>query len=146
MNICEAHAFNSTDKFSLDIFVVDGWSSQAKEGLEQALSARFAQLTPTEEASTSALGAPSQPSALQEQLRRANFPLVVSQPGQDFAGMEDWEVDISQLDIESKIAQGSFGTLYKGYYCGQEVAVKILRDVQVSDRSLGVVACFGADQ
>lgn len=45
-------------------------------------------------------------------------------------GMGDWEVDINQLDIESKIAQGSFGTLYKGYYCSQEVAVKILRDVQ----------------
>jgi hypothetical protein len=44
--------------------------------------------------------------------------------------MEDWEVDINQLDIESKLAQGSFGTLYKGTYCGQEVAVKILRDIQ----------------
>jgi predicted Ser/Thr protein kinase len=45
-------------------------------------------------------------------------------------GMDDWEVDINQLDIESKLAQGSFGTLYKGTYCGQEVAIKILRDVQ----------------
>ena len=26
--------------------------------------------------------------------------------------------------------QGSFGTLYKGTYCGQDVAVKILRDIQ----------------
>ena len=39
-------------------------------------------------------------------------------------------MDINQLDIESKLAQGSFGTLYKGTYCGQEVAVKILRDIQ----------------
>ncbi len=27
LNICEAHAFNSTDKFSLDVFVVNGWTS-----------------------------------------------------------------------------------------------------------------------
>ena len=42
---------------------------------------------------------------------------------------DDFEVDINQLDIECNLAQGSFGTLYKGTYCGQEVAIKILRDV-----------------
>lgn len=27
LNICEAHAFNTTDKLVLDVFVVNGWSS-----------------------------------------------------------------------------------------------------------------------
>ncbi len=28
LNICEAHAFNTTDRFSLDVFVVNGWSGE----------------------------------------------------------------------------------------------------------------------
>ena len=28
LNICEAHAFNTLDKFSLDVFVVNGWKGQ----------------------------------------------------------------------------------------------------------------------
>ncbi len=43
--------------------------------------------------------------------------------------MDDWEIDITQLHIEAKIASGAFSNLYKGTYCGQEVAVKILKDV-----------------
>jgi len=28
LNICEAHAFNTHDRFSLDVFVVNGWSGE----------------------------------------------------------------------------------------------------------------------
>jgi abortive infection bacteriophage resistance protein len=28
------------------------------------------------------------------------------------------------------VAAGSFSNLYRGYYCGQEVAVKILKELQ----------------
>lgn len=28
LNICEAHAFNTLDKFSLDVFVVNGWKGE----------------------------------------------------------------------------------------------------------------------
>ena len=30
LNICEAHAFNTTDKFTLDVFVVNGWSGEVR--------------------------------------------------------------------------------------------------------------------
>ncbi len=30
LNICEAHAFNTLDRFSLDVFVVNGWTGQAR--------------------------------------------------------------------------------------------------------------------
>jgi hypothetical protein len=29
-----------------------------------------------------------------------------------------------------QVAAGSFSNLYRGYYCGQEVAVKILKELQ----------------
>ena len=28
LNICEAHAFNTMDRFTLDVFVVNGWSGE----------------------------------------------------------------------------------------------------------------------
>lgn len=51
-------------------------------------------------------------------------------PRPDSPAIDDWEIDITQLHIEAKIASGAFSNLYKGSYCGQEVAVKILKDVQ----------------
>lgn len=44
--------------------------------------------------------------------------------------IDDWEIDITQLQIDAKVASGAFSNLYRGSYCGQEVAVKILKDVQ----------------
>lgn len=43
---------------------------------------------------------------------------------------DDWELDPAEIQFLEKIASGAFGDLYKGLYCGQEVAIKILRDVQ----------------
>ena len=40
LNICEAHAFNTSDRFSLDVFVVNGWSGEvrcAAPGIETVL-------------------------------------------------------------------------------------------------------------
>ncbi|GAB4841635.1 hypothetical protein Ancab_022349 [Ancistrocladus abbreviatus] len=39
---------------------------------------------------------------------------------------EEWEINLSKLDIKSVIAHGTYGTVYKGVYDGQDVAVKIL--------------------
>lgn len=39
---------------------------------------------------------------------------------------EEWEIDLKKLDITSIIAQGTFGTVYRGAYDGQDVAVKLL--------------------
>jgi len=39
---------------------------------------------------------------------------------------EEWEIDLKKLDIKSIIAQGTFGTVYRGVYDGQDVAVKLL--------------------
>ncbi|KAL2340882.1 hypothetical protein Fmac_008822 [Flemingia macrophylla] len=38
----------------------------------------------------------------------------------------DWEIDPSNLVIKSVIARGTFGTVHRGIYDGQDVAVKML--------------------
>lgn len=46
------------------------------------------------------------------------------------AAPDDWELDPTEIKFHEKIASGAFGDLYKGVYCGQDVAIKILRNVQ----------------
>lgn len=45
---------------------------------------------------------------------------------------DDWELDGNLLKLEHKVASGSFGDLYKGTYCGQDVAIKLLKHEQLS--------------
>ncbi|KAL0389474.1 UNVERIFIED_CONTAM: Serine/threonine-protein kinase STY8 [Sesamum calycinum] len=35
---------------------------------------------------------------------------------------EEWEIDLAKLDIKNVIAHGTYGTVYKGVYDGQDVA------------------------
>lgn len=35
---------------------------------------------------------------------------------------EEWEIDLAKLDIKNVIAHGTYGTVYKGLYDGQDVA------------------------
>lgn len=39
---------------------------------------------------------------------------------------EEWEIDLAKLDIKNAIAHGTYGTVYKGVYDCQDVAVKVL--------------------
>ena len=39
---------------------------------------------------------------------------------------EEWEIDLKKLDIRSIIAHGTFGTVYRGVYDGQDVAGMLL--------------------
>ncbi|WVZ11112.1 hypothetical protein V8G54_015642 [Vigna mungo] len=39
---------------------------------------------------------------------------------------EDWEVDLAKLDLRYVVAQGAYGTVYRGTYDSQDVAVKVL--------------------
>lgn len=40
--------------------------------------------------------------------------------------MQEWEIDLSKLDMKHVLAHGTYGTVYRGVYAGQEVAVKVL--------------------
>jgi serine/threonine protein kinase len=48
-------------------------------------------------------------------------------------GTDDWEIDFSQLKFNQKVANGSFGDLFQGTYCGQDVAIKILKPERLNE-------------
>ncbi|KAG0458341.1 hypothetical protein HPP92_023498 [Vanilla planifolia] len=39
---------------------------------------------------------------------------------------EEWEIDLSKLKIRYVVARGTYGTIYRGTYDEQDVAVKLL--------------------
>jgi len=119
LNIREAHVFNTYDKYSLDVFVVDGWQREAQEGMEDCLKDQFQELVE----SSSEQGLLRLPSAQQEDFSADDIPSLKAS-----GNVNDWEIDLSQLQIVAKIAGGAYSNLYKGQYYGQDVAVKIIKD------------------
>ncbi|KAL5843785.1 hypothetical protein ACOSQ4_009743 [Xanthoceras sorbifolium] len=114
LNIREAHVFSTTDGYSLDVFVVDGWPVEDTDGLYKAM----------EKAVTRSEGSWSGSSNSHSAVEKA----LAAQP---ISG--DWEIDRRLLKIGERIASGSCGDLYRGVYLGQDVAVKILRSEHLTD-------------
>jgi len=145
LNIREAHAFNTKDGFSLDVFVVDGWSLEALEGLEDALADKFGVLFSAEQGGVQLQQPPAwmqQQAQFEAERREASVATAQEgiSGGAPAAGAgappaaDDWELNPEQLQLTSIIGSGSFGDLYKGYHAGSEVAVKILKDVHENVR------------
>ncbi|ONH92366.1 hypothetical protein PRUPE_8G170600 [Prunus persica] len=121
LNIQEAHAFSTLDGYSLDVFVVDGWPYEETEQLKTALEKEVLKIEspwpPTHRSSSS--------SSEHDQIRVKSEPpthLTIPNDGTDV-----WEIDPRQLTFGNKVASGSCGDLYKGTYCTQEVAIKVLK-------------------
>lgn len=120
LNIQEAHAFSTVDGYSLDVFVVDGWPYEEVEQLRNALQEEVMKIKekswPNQQF-LSPLGGSVQTVIKCE-------PDHLSIPND---GLDVWEIDPQHLKFEHKVASGSYGDLYKGIYCSQEVAIKILK-------------------
>ncbi|XP_034215220.1 serine/threonine-protein kinase STY46-like isoform X1 [Prunus dulcis] len=118
LNIREAHAFSTTDGYSLDVFVVDGWACEKTERLRHALAKEISWseknpcldynvISPVPEQETGMMFTNGRVSSLNEE-------------------KYIWEIDATLLRYEKKIASGSYGDLFQGSFCGQAVAIKVL--------------------
>ncbi|XP_013604103.1 PREDICTED: serine/threonine-protein kinase HT1-like isoform X3 [Brassica oleracea var. oleracea] len=117
LNIQEAHVFSTTDGFSLDVFVVDGWPYEEVDRLRVALETEAAKIELQDQSW------PMQQSfSPEKQNGTAKDHVVIPTDGTDV-----WEINLKQLKFGHKIASGSYGNLYKGTYLSQEVAIKILK-------------------
>ncbi|XP_058185185.1 serine/threonine-protein kinase STY17-like isoform X2 [Rhododendron vialii] len=120
LNIEEAHAFSTVDGFSLDVFVVDGWPHEDTEQLRHALEREILK----SEGDSSSNQPSLFPTSEQIEPPSKSSPEYVKIPTD---GSDVWEIDASLLKFANKVGSGSFGDLYKGTYCSQEVAIKVLK-------------------
>ncbi|KAL2348660.1 hypothetical protein Fmac_002660 [Flemingia macrophylla] len=125
LNIQEAHAFSTTDGFSLDVFVVEGWPNEETEELKGVLEKEILKV---KEQCLSNQGMHYAASE-QYQARVEPAPRFIQIPSD---GADVWEIDTNQLKYENKVGSGSFGDLYRGTYCSQDVAIKVLKPERIS--------------
>eukprot|EP00243_Klebsormidium_subtile_P002380 TRINITY_DN14729_c0_g1_i1.p1 TRINITY_DN14729_c0_g1~~TRINITY_DN14729_c0_g1_i1.p1 ORF type:complete len:587 (+),score=127.70 TRINITY_DN14729_c0_g1_i1:492-2252(+) len=124
LNIREAHVFSTVDGYSLDVFVVDGWSTEDVQELQSHLKARLTEMENGKYAKAPAVGLPA---AVIPPTAPSGHVRIPSD------GTDDWEIDSSQLKLLHKVASGSFGDLFRGSYCGQDVAIKILKPERLNE-------------
>ncbi|KAJ9704523.1 hypothetical protein PVL29_002874 [Vitis rotundifolia] len=125
LNIQEAHAFSTVDGYSLDVFVVDGWPYEETEQLRTALEKEVFKIEKQSWPNHHSLS----PMGEQEETGIKCESDFVTIPND---GTDVWEIDVRQLKFENKVASGSYGDLYKGTYCSQEVAIKVLKPERIN--------------
>ncbi|CAN6554555.1 unnamed protein product [Malus baccata var. baccata] len=120
LNIQEAHAFSTLDGYSLDVFVVDGWRYEETDRLKIAIQKEVLKIErpwpPTHRSSS--FGSEHDQVVIKTEPDHLEIPTD---------GTDVWELDPRQLKFGNKVASGSCGDLYKGTYCTQEVAIKVLK-------------------
>ncbi|KAJ7967113.1 putative Protein kinase [Quillaja saponaria] len=125
LNIQEAHAFSTTDGYSLDVFVVEGWPYEETNQLKAAIGREVLKI----EGQTWALQRSLSPVGEHDHTRIKTEPDQLTIPND---GTDVWELDTKYLIYGPKIASGSYGDLYKGTYCSQEVAIKVLNPERIN--------------
>ncbi|PNY05283.1 serine/threonine-protein kinase HT1-like protein [Trifolium pratense] len=146
LNIREAHVFSTTDGYSLDVFVVDGWPLEETEGLYAAMEKAVArsETSPYKEFCRDEFGhepkfyhAKKQSEVARSSAEAENRAMASTTSVAKALAAEgksgDWEIDRRSLKIGEKIASGSCGDLYHGVYLGEDVAVKVLKSEQLND-------------
>ncbi|XP_058090771.1 serine/threonine-protein kinase STY46-like isoform X2 [Magnolia sinica] len=125
LNIQEAHAFSTVDGYSLDVFVVDGWPYEETEQLRHALEKEILKIE--KQAWSKPRSLPAISNNVQTSMESVPEHVKIPTDGTDV-----WEIDVRLLKFENKVASGSFGDLYRGTYCSQDVAIKVLKPERVN--------------
>ncbi|XWS55131.1 hypothetical protein CRYUN_Cryun10bG0148500 [Craigia yunnanensis] len=125
LNIQEAHAFSTVDGYSLDVFVVDGWPYEETEQLKDALEKEVLKIEKQSRLKQHSFS----PARDYEETMTNGDQNYVAIPND---GTDVWEIDPRHLKFKNKVASGSFGDLYKGTYCSQEVAIKVLKPERIN--------------
>ncbi|KAL0923486.1 hypothetical protein M5K25_007545 [Dendrobium thyrsiflorum] len=124
LNIKEGHVFSTNDGYSLDVFVVVGWHSedidQFRERLQKEIRKAMKAHLPAEE------GLLILDDVLCKKEALSNHIKIPTD------GVDVWEIDAGLLEFQSKFESGSFGDLYRGTYCSQDVAIKVFKSEHVS--------------
>ncbi|XP_061361259.1 serine/threonine-protein kinase STY46-like [Gastrolobium bilobum] len=126
LDIQEAHAFSTMDGYSLDVFVVGGWAVEETEKLKYVLAKKIQKLENQPQLKENG----SLPTAEQEQTMMNFISGHVNLPT---CGNDVWKIDARCLRYEKKIASGSFSDLYKGTFCNQDVAIKVLKGENLNE-------------
>lgn len=126
LNIAEAHVFCTDDGFALDIFIVTGWKPNDAATLTKSIQASL-DATDFDDApkSSGENATATSEGRMSNHAGGSNVDVIAIDGG-------EWELTEKQLVFNEKIASGAFGLLYRGSYCGQEVAIKVLKS-NVSD-------------
>ncbi|KAE9611563.1 putative dual-specificity kinase TKL-Pl-4 family [Lupinus albus] len=128
LDIQEAHVFSTADGYSLDVFVVEGWPYEETEKLKATLGKQvlmiecFQRQARSDQQSESSAEKPDQAEVKCE-------PDQLTIPND---GMDVWEIDPKHLNYGTQVASGSYSELFKGVYCSQEVAIKVLKPEHLS--------------
>uniref|UniRef100_A0A453LI12 non-specific serine/threonine protein kinase n=1 Tax=Aegilops tauschii subsp. strangulata TaxID=200361 RepID=A0A453LI12_AEGTS len=126
LNIQEAHAFSTNDGYSLDVFVVVGWHAEETEDLIEELKKEINKIEETQAWSTShSWSSPVENMQIVENSTADHVAIPTD-------GASEWEIDIKLLNFGNKVASGSYGDLYRGTYCSQDVAIKVLKPERVN--------------
>ncbi|XP_034931520.1 serine/threonine-protein kinase STY46 isoform X3 [Populus alba] len=125
LNIQEAHAFSTADGYSLDVFVVDNWAPEDTERLRSMLFKEIPKIEEDADKHT------VYPVAKQDQIGISLVSNLMNVPADS---IDVWEIDARQLIYEKQIANRSSGDLYKGTFCRQDVAIKVLRGEHLNNK------------
>ncbi|KAK8522245.1 hypothetical protein V6N13_115220 [Hibiscus sabdariffa] len=125
LNIQEAHVFSTVDGYSLDVFVVDGWPYEETEQLKVVLEKEVLKVEKQSWVKQHSFS----PRRDYEKTGTNDDQNHVAIPND---GTDVWEIDPRHLKFGNKVASGSYGDLFKGTYCSQEVAIKVLKPERIN--------------